>query len=48
LVGWAVEIGDEFEPEFLKLPQDVRTKFLPTPGSCSNSGRNWGVRASIR
>jgi len=25
---WAVEIGDEFEPEFDRLPGDVRTEIL--------------------
>ena len=25
---WVVEIGDEFEPEFDKLPEDVRTEVL--------------------
>jgi len=25
---WAVEIGDEFEPEFDRLPEDVRTEIL--------------------
>ena len=25
---WAVEIGDEFEPEFDALPEDVRTEML--------------------
>ncbi len=25
---WAVEIGDEFEPEFDGLPEDVRTEIL--------------------
>jgi len=27
-VAWDVEIGDEFEPEFLKLAEDVRTEIL--------------------
>jgi hypothetical protein len=27
-VRWAVEIGDEFEPEFDTLPRDVRTQIL--------------------
>jgi hypothetical protein len=27
-VGWDVEIGDEFEPEFKELPKDVRTEIL--------------------
>ena len=27
-VRWAVEIGDEFEPEFDRLPEDVRTEIL--------------------
>jgi hypothetical protein len=26
--GWAVEIGDEFEPEFDRLHEDVRTEIL--------------------
>jgi hypothetical protein len=25
---WAVEIGDEFEPEFYELDEDVRTEIL--------------------
>ena len=25
---WVVEIGDEFEPEFNELPEDVRTEIL--------------------
>ncbi len=28
LLGWDVEIGDEFEPEFQDLPADVRTEIL--------------------
>ncbi len=28
VVGWDVEIGDEFEPEFAALPEDVRTEIL--------------------
>ena len=27
-MGWGVEIGDEFEPEFSELPEDVRTEVL--------------------
>jgi hypothetical protein len=27
-VSWLVEIGDEFEPEFDALPEDVRTEIL--------------------
>ena len=27
-MGWAVEIGDEFKPEFLELHADVRTEIL--------------------
>jgi len=27
-VGWVVEIGDEFEPEFFALHDDVRTEIL--------------------
>jgi hypothetical protein len=27
-VGWDVEIGDEFEPEFKELPEEVRTEIL--------------------
>jgi hypothetical protein len=27
-VTWLVEIGDEFEPEFFALPEDVRTEIL--------------------
>src|SRR5919204_4823281 len=27
-VGWVVEIGDEFEPEFFALDEDVRTEIL--------------------
>jgi hypothetical protein len=27
-VKWAVEIGDEFEPEFDALPEEVRTEIL--------------------
>jgi hypothetical protein len=27
-VGWDVEIGDEFEPEFKELPEDVRIEVL--------------------
>lgn len=27
-VRWAVEIGDEFEPEFDALPEDVQTEIL--------------------
>jgi hypothetical protein len=46
-VVWAVEIGDEFEPEFKKLPEDVRTEILAHPRLVQRFGRNWGVRASI-
>jgi hypothetical protein len=28
VVSWVVEIGDEFEPEFDTLPEDVRTEIL--------------------
>ena len=28
MVGWTVEIGDEFEPEFNELHEDVRTELL--------------------
>ena len=28
MVGWTVEIGDEFEPEFNKLHEDVRAELL--------------------
>jgi hypothetical protein len=28
VVAWSVEIGDEFEPEFTELPEDVRTEIL--------------------
>ena len=28
MVGWNVEVGDEFEPEFNELPEDVRTEIL--------------------
>lgn len=28
IVTWTVEIGDEFEPEFNALPEDVRTEIL--------------------
>src|ERR1700682_5949026 len=28
MVRWAVEIGDEFEPEFDALPEQVRTEIL--------------------
>jgi hypothetical protein len=27
-VGWAVEVGDEFKPEFFALPEDVRMEIL--------------------
>jgi hypothetical protein len=27
-VSWTVEIGDEFAPQFLALPDDVQTKIL--------------------
>jgi hypothetical protein len=27
-VSWVVEIGDEFEPEFFALPDEVRTEIL--------------------
>jgi hypothetical protein len=27
-VNWVVEIGDEFQPEFFALPEDVRTEIL--------------------
>jgi len=27
-MGWIVEIGDEFEPEFDELPEDVQTEIL--------------------
>ena len=28
MVSWTVEIGDEFDPEFNKLHEDVRTELL--------------------
>ena len=27
-VSWVVEIGDEFEPEFDELPENVQTEIL--------------------
>ena len=27
-VSWAVEIGDEFKPEFFSLQEDVQTEIL--------------------
>jgi len=27
-VGWIVEIGDQFKPEFFALPEDVQTEIL--------------------
>ena len=47
-VSWVVEIGDEFEPEFDALQEDVRTEILALTAFSSNSGRNWGGPASIR
>jgi hypothetical protein len=28
VVSWVVEVGEEFEPEFFALPEDVRTEIL--------------------
>jgi hypothetical protein len=28
MVSWVVQIGDEFEPEFDDLPEDVRAEIL--------------------
>ena len=46
--GWVVEIGDEFEPEFFALQEDVRTEILALASFSNNLGRNWGGPASIR
>jgi len=40
LVGWIVEIGDEFLPEFSELDEQVRTEILAHSRFFSNSGRN--------
>jgi len=37
-MGWDVKIGDEFEPEFEELPEDVRTEILAH--ACRNSDRD--------
>jgi hypothetical protein len=39
-MGWAVEIGDEFQLEFDALHGTVQTEILAMPGCSSNSGRN--------
>jgi len=41
-VSWAVEIGDEFEPEFDALHADVQTEILPWHACFSSSDRNSG------
>jgi hypothetical protein len=28
MIKWIVEVGDEFEPEFVALPEDVQTEIL--------------------
>jgi len=42
-VSWVVEIGDEFEPEFDALHEDVKAEILAlSRGYSSNSVRSWG------
>ncbi len=38
-VHWVVEIGDEFEPEFLALQEDVRTELLALTRFLQQLGR---------
>jgi hypothetical protein len=33
-LSWVVEIGNEFEPEFFALPEDVRTEILAQARYC--------------
>ena len=41
MTRWTVEIGDEFEPEFNELHEDVRTEVLALSRVLHSSGRNW-------
>ena len=45
MVSWTVEIGDEFEPEFDALPEDVQTKILAWSRLLQKFGPHWAGRA---
>jgi hypothetical protein len=47
-VSWAVGIGDEFEPEFDELREDVRIELLALTRLLQNLGRSWDGRAWTR
>jgi hypothetical protein len=46
-VSWVVEVGDEFEPEFAELHEDVRTEILALARLLQQFGRNWVGLAPI-
>jgi hypothetical protein len=48
VLSWAVEIGDEFEPEFDALHEDVQNEILALSLVLQQFGPNWGGRAWIR
>ena len=41
-MSWVVEIGDEFEPEFDELHEDVRTEILTLTRLLQQFGPQWG------
>ncbi len=45
---WTVLIGDEFEPEFPALPNDVQDEILAMARLLQRSGPNLGSRMWIR
>ncbi len=45
---WAVEMADEFEPEFQALHEDVRTEILALAIVLESLGRSWVGLVLIR
>ena len=48
MVSWTVEIGDEFEPEFNELHEDVRTELLALSRLLQQFGPQLGRPGSTR
>jgi len=48
MLSWIVEIGDEFEPEFDDLHEDVRTELLALARLLQQFGPQLGRRARTR
>jgi len=48
MVSWVVEIGDEFEPEFDDLHEDVRMEILALTRLLQQFGPQWGRLALTR